>query len=75
MSEMGMFRQLRQHRCGGGSDNFRFADHPGTSPFVDTSAFMRTQLISYRLPKADSALLRSLLSHHLCRIVPFRQVD
>src|ERR1700731_929143 len=32
---------------------------------------MRTQLISYRLPKADSALLRSSLFHHLCRFVSF----
>src|SRR5205809_4719879 len=35
------------------------------------SAFMRTQLISCRLPKADSALLRSSLFHHLCRFVSF----
>jgi hypothetical protein len=34
-----------------------------------TCAFMRTQLISCRLPKADSALLRSSLFHHLCRFV------
>ncbi len=33
------------------------------------SAFMRTQLIPCRLPKADSALLRSSLFHHLCRFV------
>src|SRR5580698_1255410 len=32
---------------------------------------MRIQLISCRLPKADSALLRSLLFHHLCRFVSF----
>src|SRR5258707_314743 len=32
---------------------------------------MRTQLISCRLPIADSALLRSLLFHHLCRFVSF----
>src|SRR5271169_7032836 len=32
---------------------------------------MRTQLISYRLPKADSALLRSSLFHDLCRFVSF----
>src|SRR6202021_212274 len=32
---------------------------------------MRTQLISCRLPKADSALLRSSLFHHLCRFVSF----
>src|SRR5207248_2218976 len=30
---------------------------------------MRTQLISCRLPKADSALLRSSLFHHLCPFV------
>src|ERR1700691_5488002 len=30
---------------------------------------MRTQLISCRLPKAYSALLRSSLFHHLCRFV------
>src|SRR5213593_4075238 len=35
------------------------------------SAFMRTQLISCRLPKADSALLRSSLLHNLCRFVSF----
>ena len=35
------------------------------------NAFMRTQLISCRLPKADSALLRPLLFHHLCRFVSF----
>src|SRR5258706_8103133 len=34
-------------------------------------AFMRTQLISGRLPKVDSALLRSSLFHHLCRFVSF----
>src|ERR1039457_6352964 len=33
------------------------------------SAFLRTQLISYRLPKADSALLRSSLFHPLCCFV------
>src|ERR1700686_1697066 len=38
---------------------------------MTTSAFMRTQLISYRLPKADSALLRSSLLHHLCRFISF----
>jgi hypothetical protein len=38
---------------------------------VNPSAFMRTQLISCRLPKADSALLRSSLFHHLCRFVSF----
>ena len=38
------------------------------SPDRDLS-FMRTQLISCRLPKADSALLRSWLFHHLCRFV------
>src|SRR5438445_8618111 len=32
---------------------------------------MRTQLISCRLPKADSALLRSSLLHNLCRFVSF----
>src|ERR1700731_3119619 len=32
---------------------------------------MRTQLISCRLPKADSSLLRSWLLHHLCRFVSF----
>src|SRR5438874_5294531 len=32
---------------------------------------MRTQLISCRLPKADSALLRSSLFHHPCRFVSF----
>src|SRR5438094_164585 len=40
-----------------------------------TSPFTRTQLISCRLPKADSALLRSSLFHHLCRFVSLRQVD
>ena len=40
-----------------------------------TLALMRTQLFSYRLPNADSALLRSSLFHHLCRFVSFRQVD
>src|SRR6202453_2387280 len=35
------------------------------------SASMRTQLISCRLPKADSALLRSSLFHHLCPFVSF----
>ena len=40
------------------------------SPDRDLS-FMRTQLISCRLPKADSALLRSSLFHHLCRFVSF----
>src|SRR5947209_358987 len=35
------------------------------------SAFMRSQLISCRLPKADSALLQSSLFHHLCRFVSF----
>jgi hypothetical protein len=38
---------------------------------VPISAFMRTQLISYRLPKADSALLRPSLFHRLCRFVSF----
>jgi hypothetical protein len=33
------------------------------------AAFMRTRLISCRLPKADSALLRSPLFHRLCRFV------
>jgi hypothetical protein len=37
----------------------------GFSPQPNTSAFMRTQLISCRLPKADSALLRSSLFHPL----------
>jgi len=37
--------------------------------FLNSGAFMRTQLISCRLPKADSALLRSSLFHHLCRFV------
>src|ERR1700691_6585388 len=32
---------------------------------------MRTQLISCRLPKADSARLRSSRFHHLCRFVSF----
>jgi hypothetical protein len=36
---------------------------------VKRSAFMSTQLISCRLLKADSALLRSSLFHHLCRFV------
>jgi hypothetical protein len=37
---------------------FLFADHSGGDAiFVNTSAFMRTQLISCRLSKADSALL------------------
>ena len=36
---------------------------------VNRSAFIRTQLISYHLPKADNALLRSSLFHHLCRFV------
>src|SRR5438270_1753455 len=35
------------------------------------TAFMRTQLILCRLPKADSAVLRSSLFHHLCRCVSF----
>src|SRR6266516_5892185 len=35
------------------------------------SVFMRTQLISCRLPKADSSLLRSSLFLHLCRFVLF----
>src|ERR1019366_7317814 len=38
---------------------------------VATRAFVRTQLISCRLPKADSALLRSSLFHHLYRFVSF----
>src|SRR5580700_5672809 len=36
---------------------------------LTASAFMSTQLISCCLPEADSALLRSLLFHHLCRLV------
>jgi hypothetical protein len=32
---------------------------------------MKTQVISCRLPKADSALLRSSLFHHLCRFIAF----
>jgi hypothetical protein len=42
-----------------------------SSPSVTASAFVRTQLISCRLPKADSALLWSSLFHHLCRFVSF----
>jgi hypothetical protein len=38
-------------------------------------AFMRTQLISCRLPKADSALLRSSLLHHLFRFVYSSSVE
>jgi hypothetical protein len=42
---------------------------------IATSAFMRTQLISCRLPKADRALLRSSPFHHLCRFVSFSSGD
>src|SRR3984893_5619321 len=35
------------------------------------SAFMKTQLISCRLSKADGALLRAPLFHHLCCFVSF----
>ena len=52
-------------RCG-----FRIPSGWPANPKLDRSvirsAFMRTQLISCRLPKADSALLRSSLFHHLC---------
>jgi len=34
-------------------------------------AFMGIQLISCRLPRADSARLRSSLFHHVCRFVSF----
>jgi hypothetical protein len=38
---------------------------------ADDGAFMRTQLVFCRLPKADSTLLRSSLFQHLCRFVSF----
>ena len=44
-------------------------------PSARISAFMRAQLISCRLPRADSALLRSSLLHHLCRSSRLRQVS
>src|ERR1035438_9680539 len=44
------------------------------SGFPDTGAFMRTQLISYRLPRADSALYgRSFTTCAVSSL--FRQVD
>ena len=49
----------------------RPADQLEVLGFQTQSRFMRTQLISCRLPKADSALLRSSLFHHLCRFVSF----
>jgi hypothetical protein len=36
---------------------------------IPGNPFMRIQLISCRLPIADSVLLRSSLFHHLCRFV------
>jgi len=48
-----------------------FSQSTDVDSSVATNASMRTQLISYRLPKADSALLRSSLFHHLCRFVSF----
>ena len=52
----------------------RFMRHvklrPGTATnAAEPSRLMRTQLISCRLPKADSALLRSSLFHYLGRFV------
>jgi hypothetical protein len=43
----------------------------GFRRIVTTGAFMMTQLISCRLPKADSALLRSSPFHYLWRFVFF----
>jgi len=41
----------------------------GPRKLPDAAASMRSQRISRRVPKADSALLRSSLFHDLCRIV------
>ena len=46
-------------------------DNRGVFPSVTASPFMRTLLISCRLQKADSALLRSSFFHYLCRFVSF----
>jgi len=58
------------------ADFCRVTDYPEVVPGEKSasgprSPFMRTQLTSCRLPKADSALLRSSLFHHLCRFVSF----